>query len=79
MMVYVVFYTTRSETGTPDQQWAPNVFLTDHWSIEESKSDAEARYNKIMDTMDTIHSAGIALIDPEHSTDWFYPQEAAQC
>lgn len=70
MRPYVIFYTTRSETGTPEQQWAPNVFLTDHWTIEESKVDAEKRYLKITETID-IHSGGIAPIDPNHSTDWF--------
>jgi hypothetical protein len=68
--MYVVFYTTRSTTGTPEQQWAPNVFLTDHWEIEESKAAAEARYNQIVDTMEILHLAGIAPIDPKHSTDW---------
>jgi hypothetical protein len=68
--MYVVFYTTRSKTGTPEQQWAPNVFLTDHWEIEESKAGAEARYNEIVDTMEVLHLAGIAPIDPKYSTDW---------
>ena len=68
--MYVVFYTTRSETGTFEQEWAPNVFLTDHWEIEESKGDAEGRYNELQDSRTDIHSAGIAPIDPKYSTDW---------
>jgi hypothetical protein len=68
--MYVVFYTTRSKTGTPQPQGATNVFPTDHWEIEESKAGAEARYNEIVDTMEVLHLAGIAPIDPKHSTDW---------
>jgi hypothetical protein len=75
--VYVVFYTTRSTTGTPEQQWAPNVFLTDHWEIEESKADAESKYNDLQNSCLDIHLAGIAPIDPEFSTDWFDPEGSA--
>ena len=76
MTMYVVFHTIRSTTGKPNQEWAPNVFLTDHWGVEESKEDAVASYNKLVDR-DFVHSAGIAPIDKDYSTDWFYDEEEA--
>ena len=28
--VWVIFYSTRSKTGSEDQMWAEDVYLTDH-------------------------------------------------
>ena len=70
--LWVVFYTVRSNTGTPDKAWGdPDnpVYLTDHWEICWSKDSAITLYQKIFDVAD-IHVSGIAPIDPEYSTDW---------
>jgi hypothetical protein len=70
--VYVVFYTTRSDTGKPSQAWGdPNnpVYLTDHWEIEWTRRRAIARYEQVFKEYD-IHTAGIAPIDEEYKTDW---------
>ena len=70
--LWVVFYTVRSNTGTPDKAWGdPDnpVYLTDHWEICWSKDSAITLHQKIFDVAD-IHVSGIAPIDPEYSTDW---------
>ena len=70
--LWVVFYTVRSNTGTPDKAWGdPDnpIYLTDHWEICWSKDSAITLYQKIFDVAD-IHVSGIAPIDPEYSTDW---------
>ena len=70
--LWVVFYTVRSNTGTPDKAWgAPDnpIYLTDHWEICWSKDSAITLHQKIFDVAD-IHVSGIAPIDPEYSTDW---------
>jgi len=70
--LWVVFYTVRNKTGTPDQEWGdPDspVYLTDHWEISWSKDNAITRHQKIFDEHD-IHVSGIAPIDSEYSTDW---------
>tara|TARA_Y100001980_G_C14385982_1_gene186563 strand:+ start:450 stop:677 length:228 start_codon:yes stop_codon:yes gene_type:complete len=70
--VWVLFYVTRSKTGTPDQFWGnPEnpVYLTDHWEICWGKNAAIKAYEKIFDQYD-IHTAGIAPVDPEYRTDW---------
>lgn len=66
---YVCFYTTRSETGTPQQMWAPSVYLTDHWEVFETRQDAINRYDALVDK-DETHSIGIAPVDQEYKTDW---------
>tara|TARA_B100000035_G_scaffold304519_1_gene304342 strand:- start:498 stop:716 length:219 start_codon:yes stop_codon:yes gene_type:complete len=70
MAYYVCFYTTRRSTGTPEQQWSPDVYLTDHWLIHEDRAEAIKTYNKLV-VKDEVHSAGIAPIDAEYRTDWF--------
>ena len=70
--LWVVFYTVRNKTGTPDQEWGdPDspVYLTDHWEICWTKDNAITRHQKIFDEHD-IHVSGIAPIDAEYSTDW---------
>ena len=70
--LWVVFYTVRNKTGTPDQEWGdPDspVYLTDHWEISWSKDNAITRHEKIFNEHD-IHVSGIAPIDAEYSTDW---------
>ena len=70
--LWVVFYTVRNKTGTPDQEWGdPDspVYLTDHWEISWSKDNAITRHQKIFGEYD-IHVSGIAPIDAEYSTDW---------
>lgn len=70
--LWVVFYTVRSNTGTPDKAWGdPDnpIYLTDHWEICWSKDSAITLHQKIFDVAD-IHVSGIAPIDPEYSTDW---------
>ena len=70
--LWVVFYTVRSNTGTPDKEWGdPDnpIYLTDHWEICWSKDSAITLHQKIFDVAD-IHVSGIAPIDPEYSTDW---------
>ena len=70
--LWVVFYTVRSNTGTPDKAWGdPDnpIYLTDHWEICWSKASAITLHQKIFDVAD-IHVSGIAPIDPEYSTDW---------
>ena len=69
--LWVVFYTVRSNTGTPDKAWGdPDnpIYLTDHWEICWSKDSAITLHQKIFDVAD-IHVSGIAPIDPEYSTD----------
>ena len=70
--LWVVFYTVRSNTGTPDKAWGdPDnpIYLTDHWEICWSKDSAITLHQKKFDVAD-IHVSGIAPIDPEYSTDW---------
>ena len=70
--LWVVFYTVRSNTGTPDKAWGdPDnpIYLTDHWEICWSKDSAITLHQKIFDVAD-IHVSGIAPIDAEYSTDW---------
>ena len=70
--LWVVFYTVRSNTGTPDKAGGdPDnpIYLTDHWEICWSKDSAITLHQKIFDVAD-IHVSGIAPIDPEYSTDW---------
>jgi hypothetical protein len=68
---YVLFYVTRSATGTPRQLWAPGVYLKDHWEICWSRDEAICQYEKLFtDGCEDVHSAGIAPIDPEYKTDW---------
>ena len=71
--VFVLFYTTRSDTGKPEQQWSHNVYLTDHWEICWSKDEAIQNYEKLFkeDCSLDVHSAGIAPIDAEYRTDWY--------
>ena len=73
--LWIVFYTTRSDTGTPDQQWGdPDkpVYLSDHWEICYNKKEAIERYKELFDRypLIDIHNAGIAPIDPEYNTGW---------
>ncbi len=68
--MYVCFYVTRSETGTPDQFWADKVYLTDHWEIFDDKPEAVKRYEKLI-AKNEVHSAGVAEMDKEFRTDWF--------
>ena len=73
--LWVVFYTVRNKTGTPDQQWGdPDnpVYLTDDWEICYNKKEAIERYKRLFDeySLVDIHNAGIAPIDPEYSTGW---------
>ena len=73
--LWVVFYTVRSDTGTPDQQWGdPDkpVYLTDDWEICYNKKEAIERYKRLFDeySLVDIHNAGIAPIDPEYNTGW---------
>ena len=73
--LWVVFYTTRSDAGTPDQKWGdPDkpVYLSDHWEICYNKKEAIERYKELFDRypLIDIHNAGIAPIDPEYSTGW---------
>ena len=69
--IYVLFYTYRSATGTPAQQWAPGVYLKDHWEICWTRREAVCQYEKLFtDGCVDVHSAGIALIDSEYETDW---------
>jgi len=70
--LWVVFYTVRSNTGTPDQVWGdPDnpVYLNDHWEICWTKDEAITRHQNIL-RMKQLHVSGIAPIDPEYSTDW---------
>jgi hypothetical protein len=72
---YVLFYVTRSDTGTPDQFWGcPDkpVYLTDHWIICWGREEAIEEYEKLFaDECELdVHCAGIAPIDPEYKTDW---------
>ena len=59
--MWVVFYTERRSTGEPCQQWAPGVYLYDHWEVCESETEARQRWNELLDR-DTTHSAGIGPI-----------------
>ena len=73
--LWVVFYTTRSDTGEPDQQWGdPDnpVYLTDSWETCYNKKEAIERYKRLFDeySLVDIHNAGIAPIDPEYNTGW---------
>lgn len=73
--LWVVFYTVRNKTGTPDQQWGdPDnpVYLTDDWEICYNKKEAIERYKRLFDeySLVDIHNAGIAPIDPEYNTGW---------
>ena len=69
---YVLFYVTRSATGTPAQFWAPDVYLIDHWIICWGRAEAIDEYEKLFaDECELdVHSAGIAPIDPGYKTDW---------
>ena len=67
--VWVIFYSTRSKTGSEDQMWAEDVYLTDHWEIAWSKEEAVKRYHAISKEYD-VHVSGIAPIDPEYNSDW---------
>ena len=73
--LWVVFYTVRNKTGTPDQQWGdPDnpVYLTDDWEICYNKKEAIEIYKELFDRYPSrdIHNAGIAPIDPEYNTGW---------
>ena len=73
--LWVVFYTVRNKTGTPDQEWGnPDkpVYLTDHWEICWTKDEAIKNYEKLFDkySLVDIHNAGIASIDSEYNTGW---------
>ena len=73
--LWVLFYTIRSKTGDPDQQWGdPDnpVYLNDHWEICYSKEEAIEFYKKLFDkySLVDIHNAGIAPVDPEWNTGW---------
>ena len=70
--VWVIFYSTRSKTGSEDQRWAEDVYLTDHWEICWTKDEAIKNYEKLFDKYSSvdIHNAGIAPIDPEYNTGW---------
>ena len=70
--LWVLFYTIRSKTGDPDQQWGdPDnpVYLTDNWLICYSKNEAMDRYKELFSELE-IHNAGIAPVDPEWNTGW---------
>ena len=70
--LWIVFYTVRNKTGTPNQQWGdPDnpVYLTDDWEICYNKKEAIKRYKELFDRYQ-IHNAGIAPIDPEYNTGW---------
>ena len=71
-MIWVVFFTTRSSTGEPDQQWGdPDnpVYLKDHWDIRWSKDEAVLHHQNILQHYD-VHVSGIAPIDPDYHDDW---------
>ena len=70
--LWVLFYTIRSKTGDPNQQWGdPDnpVYLNDHWGICYSKKEAIDRYKELFNELE-IHNAGIAPVDPEWNTGW---------
>ena len=70
--LWVLFYTIRSKTGDPNQQWGdPDnpVYLNDHWLICYSKGEAMDRYKELFSELE-IHNAGIAPVDPEYNTGW---------
>ena len=67
--MWVIFYCTRSKTGSEDQRWAEDVYLTDHWEIAWSREEAVKRYHAISKEYD-VHVSGIAPIDPEYNSDW---------
>lgn len=68
--MFVCFYTERKPEGKPNQFWAPNVYLHDQWEIFPDHDSASARFEDVW-KRDDVHSAGVAKIDPELSTDWF--------
>ena len=70
--LWVVFFTTRSKTGEPDQQWGdPDnpVYLKDHWEISRSKDHAVKIHQDILKHYD-VHVSGIAPIDPDYRIAW---------
>lgn len=67
--MYTCLYTVRDRTGTPDQQWAPDVYLSDYWEIFETHEEAVERYKELFNLFD-IHCAGVAQMDATHNTDW---------
>jgi hypothetical protein len=72
-MVWVVFYTSRSSTGEPNQQYWGDpdnpIYLKDHWHISWSRDEAVKAHQDILEHYD-VHVSGIAPIDPEYHYDW---------
>ena len=71
-MIWVVFYTSRSSTGEPDQQWGDSdnpIYLKDHWQISWSKDEAVKAHQDILEQYN-VHVSGIAPIDPDYHSDW---------
>jgi len=60
--MWIVFYTERRGTGEPCHEWAPNVYLYDHWEVCETETEARQRWNELMNR-DTTHGAGIGPIE----------------
>lgn len=66
--MFVVFFC--ENVPTPRNPLTSNEEVRDTWEVYEDQSEAVARYNEII-KLGTLHSAGVAKIDPEQATDWF--------
>lgn len=67
--MYALSYTTRHKTGTEDQFWAPDVYLTDHWVIFSAKTEAEEML-EIQNTCNDLHCWCIAEIISASEPHW---------
>ena len=67
--MFACIYTTRSKTGDPLNQWAENVFLTDHFEIFENQKEATKRFEKLWE-QEEVHSAAVAQIVEATEPHW---------
>lgn len=68
--MYQVSYTTRHPTGKPEQLWAKEVYLQDHWLICETLSKAQEQFKEIDDCNNDIHCWNISKIIEASEPHW---------
>lgn len=66
--MFVLFFCETIQA--PSNPLTSSEEVRDTWEIFEDHAEAVERYQEIIN-LDNLHSAGVAKIDPELSTDWF--------
>ena len=63
LIMHVLSYTTRSKTGTNDQYWAPDVYLTDDWQLYDSEAETIEDLKKLNVSCDLHYWSLVEISD----------------